>query len=428
MLTNPTDPEQIRAETVKLACTLAREHGQERTPPIVWPRIVEAAVQGETTGLCRGKREIFLTVPSGASIPQCLALICHEVAHWLAPMREQHGSRWARWFGVCLAAYGVELPPGGLTGTKHDIHQQARQALATRLGERQATRPEGDEAPPEELVIAELGDDKRSAVLRKVAKLLALSERAGSEAEAATAAAMATRLLRVYQLSMSDLDANERDLEDPMTDELQWCGCTRRVHWRTSLGFDLARATGCYALSYKARWRPEVKRGETCMRFFGRASAVKVCGYLYAYCLREIERIGASAARTYKRRRNRNGVTDSDGHTTYDFRYQDTPRAWGSSFRFGAACGVADKLHSRAEAEAAARSANLASMTTERALAVIDHDRDAAQEWAYAISPPTGSTNMSGGHGLGAAPGRQAGMAINVNRPLAGGRTRRLLT
>lgn len=459
MLRDPSSEKELRAETVRLA--VAAWKGSHRTPPKVTVRFTKKTY---TTGRCWRDR-LHLSVPRGASVPQVIALICHEVAHWLAPADADHGKPWREAFRACLALY--DAPLDDLGGTKFDVDDRARTALAARLRLPQVGAVPADADAP---VVGVVDPEKREDVARRVAKYLALAANNTNEHEAATAATRAERLLRAYRLTMEDVAATERDSTDPVTHILVCQGTRRRVDWRITLGFDLSRVVGCYALSMS--WtRCEEHPGEfhSAMRFIGRRSTVSVCGHIYAFLLREIESVAVAATARYAAERG--GKLDEVGHAieqakdgmhgeqevgrgphmdgslsrkgtgspewwAHHKRLQEAreeaekwdspPRAWGTSFRSGAAKAAVKRLRQDRERDEAT--------TTFGTTALVLARRDYAEAETWAHAHLSIGSSWSGGSSARSASGRSAGEAaghsIRVDNALAakGGGGTKLLT
>lgn len=414
MLKDTKDRAQVREETVRLACRLARNSGQRRIPPKVFVRYTDRT---HASGVCKGRHSITLRLPRGASVPQALALICHEVAHWLAPRDEKHGDIWRMWFAKCANAYEAGVDGELKAGTKNDVHDRVRKALAARLNLPQANAvdlPTVDVA----VVTQPIDDAKRTKVCRQVAQALILAAKAGNEHEATVAALTASRLLRAYRLTMEDVTESHRNEEDPLVSRFLCQGVSRRVGWRAKLGFGVATALGCYSLSTYRRLCPSCKeRGvqanHTQMQYFGRKSAVDIAAYVYIYLLREIDRLARIGVKSRKI-----GEADNGGRST-------SSRAWGSAFRSGCVYSALVKLNETAKKDAKDAAAREADACDERAVALLRTDYADAEEYAYAKIGHTIGRGRSYSGGRGSAAGRDAGLAagatIQVSRAVGGG-------
>lgn len=133
--------------------------------------------------------------------------------------------------------------------------------------------------------------EANDAVLAKVRKLLALAgNRSATEGEAAAAAAAAQRLIEQHRLDAAMLD----DVATPPADEPIGvdhdpldASMKSRVAWRGTLAQGIANANGCRIFWHAGRQ----------LRVIGAASRVAAVRTLYAWLVREVERLGAEAAR-----------------------------------------------------------------------------------------------------------------------------------
>jgi uncharacterized protein DUF2786 len=142
-------------------------------------------------------------------------------------------------------------------------------------------------------------------VIEKVAKLLALAAGRGTTPEeAATAAAAAQRLMLRHRIEQAEVDAVDAD--DPIgltspgggNEEGGPEGALYQKHrWQLDLLKAIAGANGCMPVIMRK------ERAGKWMQLVGRRSDLDICGYLWAYLSREIERLrveqtrGWSAAR-----------------------------------------------------------------------------------------------------------------------------------
>jgi hypothetical protein len=122
----------------------------------------------------------------------------------------------------------------------------------------------------------------RESIAEKIKKLLALAAKAGTREEAASAAAMAQRLMLEHKLTEADLSDLANTAE---TISEEWLagdtGKFRMMKWKECLVYGIATLNGCTALRYSN------KR----MRLIGRDSERRVVEYLSCYLIREVERL-----------------------------------------------------------------------------------------------------------------------------------------
>lgn len=141
-------------------------------------------------------------------------------------------------------------------------------------------------------------------IIEKVRKLLALSQ-SDNEHEAAAAAAKAQALLSEYNLSMSDVPAEET--------------CSMRVtktkartrqrleDWAFDLAYHTAEAFDCRYLHYAD--------GHTV--FFGVGADPEVCAWTYHYLYKTLLRMGSSYLRSPQCRRLRASRSKNNARTSY---------------------------------------------------------------------------------------------------------------
>jgi len=118
-------------------------------------------------------------------------------------------------------------------------------------------------------------------IIEKIAKLLRLAE-SDNINEATTAAAQAQRLMDRHKI-----DAHSR-LEDevaPLEEDIIDCDdaldyLRKRVAWKTHLSAVIADANQCY---------PYTRRASICL--VGRPTDIQAVRYMYAYLVREVERL-----------------------------------------------------------------------------------------------------------------------------------------
>jgi len=152
-------------------------------------------------------------------------------------------------------------------------------------------------------------------LLDKVKKLLRLAERTNNEGEAAAAAGAAQRLIERHRLDVASLDlseAREAPAEAPEQAVLDGAeGRRNRCAWRGSLASGVARANACRVYWTGPR-----------LQIVGAPSDTATVRYLYAYLVREIDRLAE---------------TKSGG------------KAWVHAWRMGAVATVSQRLREARE-------------------------------------------------------------------------------
>lgn len=194
-------------------------------------------------------------------------------------------------------------------------------------------------------------------ILDRIRKLLALA-RSSNPHEAAAAAARAAELMAQHQLAEASL---EREVEAVGEHELDRCG--RKVTWKSMLARGVCLACGC-----DCYWaRPWIDgAGGRSLRIIGRAADVDAARYLYAYLVREIERLTRAAW---------------NGRHSHA-KAMESARAWKNAFRSGAASEIARRLRTaRQDALDAARKRAVDDAATSEALVRVDRDAAAVTDY-----------------------------------------------
>jgi hypothetical protein len=231
-------------------------------------------------------------------------------------------------------------------------------------------------------------------IVQKIRKLLALSE-GSAGAEAATAAAMAHKLMRKHAIEQSALDEAALLAEDPLT----------RIHlpisrasWTAQLGWALATHCNVRALR-GSRWYDDengvsFKRQQYYLVGYGHASDLAIWEYLYSVAHREIERLAKEYIKAEKER------------------YGYVTRTEMSEWRVSAVAGLRTKLYRmRREARAEPGGSKTALVLQSRAQRAL----------AYQESRCTAGRNYRSTVSAGSAAGRAAGASINLRSAIARG-------
>ena len=133
-------------------------------------------------------------------------------------------------------------------------------------------------------------DEKLKSVIDKVRKLLQLSQSDNAN-EAATAAAMANKLLDQYRLSMADVDD---DIEKIIDDPQYIYSSKRMIGWKVALAKCLATHYGCYV--WNEYFTTMTGRKQSNLRLAGRQSDIDIVKYMYAWLTTECERLSKKEA------------------------------------------------------------------------------------------------------------------------------------
>lgn len=147
-------------------------------------------------------------------------------------------------------------------------------------------------------------------LLDKLAKIKAHAESAakiGSTQEAETFSAMLQQLLLKHKLSMSDIEVEQQEKDEPVGEkQIHWQGVKvrkTRVAWIEKLSSIVARAFFCRIL---------VHPGSSLITLVGRASDIACAEYLIVVLTRSVEKMSLQEYdREWLRVKNEEGSTDS---------------------------------------------------------------------------------------------------------------------
>lgn len=221
-------------------------------------------------------------------------------------------------------------------------------------------------------------------IVDRIRKLLALSKSSNPN-EAANAAAAAQKLMDRHRIEQAALEEPEtedepiRDFEDPLDSG------RRMPTWRKRLAVNIADANNCRIYLRHG--------GGTDVAIVGRAADAQTVRYLYAYCVREIDRL-----------------TRSHG--------SGNGRTWCNNFRIG--CVDAIRIKLEAQREQVKREMLESSSDTERTKYAIQKVSDKGTEVERWVERNMNlrkapRPQMRGDHGARRA-GQRAGASINLNR------------
>jgi hypothetical protein len=236
-------------------------------------------------------------------------------------------------------------------------------------------------------------------ILEKVRNLLRLAGDKGNENEAAAAAAAAQKLIERHRLDMAMLEVADdlptaediRECEDPLDRG------KAVVAWKGALASGLSLANGC-----RIFWR----RGSIVI--VGAGSDVQTVRYLYAYFVREVDRLAKQ--------------------------YAGNGKSWLHAWRVGCASTISKRLkeaaeEARAEARGEARSADdrgVALVRVNSGIARIDARGSAAAQYLQdhlKLKKTKSVVRANGGYQQGQIDGRRVQMANGsaaLGAPVAG--------
>lgn len=164
--------------------------------------------------------------------------------------------------------------------------------------------------------MTELSEDK----LHKIKKLLDLSRNAGSEAEAALAAARAAELMTRHNLTEAELRLlDPTNTAEPIEKAFALDGSVpkRMAAWKATVAYAVAHLYGCHQYYCGGQ-----------LRLLGRKSACEAVQYTYHYLVREVDEL---CEKIYESTGLKLGRGDA--------------KRWRNNFRLGASNGLSRRLH-----------------------------------------------------------------------------------
>jgi hypothetical protein len=216
-------------------------------------------------------------------------------------------------------------------------------------------------------------------ILKKLKDLLRMAEGKASAEEAATAAAIAQKLITKYQIDLSVLEDKEDIKKAPPL------YCSQRVsHWRSDLAYWICNLNGC--VMYHAQYND----GNVGLGIVGRPTDSVFVRWLFAHCCNEIDRLCAEAM----------GRGDGAGKT------------WSNSFRHGAVNILIHRLKKAQEEQVQASSCT--------AMVKLDSRQEVVNQWIVKNMDLKHSKDHStrSFNATAYIAGQEAGNKIVLNRPL----------
>jgi len=244
----------------------------------------------------------------------------------------------------------------------------------------------------------EASKEKLDRVVEKIRKLMNLAE-SNNENEAASAAALAQRLMVQYDLESAVLAAEagddakeqEEDIEESSMGDLE--SFARRAAWKDWLIMYITKANGVYVYTSHKGMQGKCKT----YRLIGQPRHVATVRYLYVYLAREIERHSKAQGK-------------------------GKGAVWSNTFRQSAALTVGERLKEANRAEADAAKNRLAGNCTalvavETAEQRIGERASEAKAWSRKQHGKftTGQSGRSRYDSAGAAAGRACGASLNLS-------------
>lgn len=246
-------------------------------------------------------------------------------------------------------------------------------------------------------VIEEATITDKDKLVDRIRKLLAKAKSAkeiGSEAEAASFAAAAQKMLAKYKLEMSDIEFTTMEREEPVGDEYVQGTKRSREAWAERLASIVARAHYCRIL---------VVTGSDSIILIGRATDRAVAAYVFTTLREFAERQSDKDARVFrKQQRSQIGATIG---TNRNF-----PAAWLEAF----VTRISERYYAeRREMEQAAKTAGTSLIRLSNALAVVDEELERRRK-SGATSKVKSAAGRSSANDAGHRAGRAAGDAATI--------------
>lgn len=206
----------------------------------------------------------------------------------------------------------------------------------------------------------------RQDAMRRVRALLARAADTDSADEAATAAALAEKLMTKFEIETATINDTEDDINtEPITDygdkgaPLYVSGGKQMATWRGILAMRLARLYAC-CIYREYRWNEKKRRSASTLEIIGRPGDVESVRYMFQYLSREIDRLAREQGR-------------------------GCGRTWCNNFRIGAIRGVICKMQEarRCAYNEARRAATgkCALMRVDQAITKITHRARETERW-----------------------------------------------
>lgn len=237
-------------------------------------------------------------------------------------------------------------------------------------------------------------NDELRNVLEKVARLRALAARAGTQAEAETAAAQADAIIAKYRLVEAEIEAAGAQPSEAceLHEEPLDIGEHLSAEWLGILGYGLAQQYGCYIFRIPNRrtWdqsKCEVVTTPARYPVYGRRSDVDLLRYMYAWLKVEILRL-------------------SEG---------ERGRADKNAFRHGAVSGFLKALRESTAAQVAQTTSPASA-----ALVLVSRSEDAEKLCRAQNKLGSGRTSGSRGSSEAWARGKQAGVHLHGSQKKIG--------
>lgn len=164
----------------------------------------------------------------------------------------------------------------------------------------------------------------KEKIIDRIKKLLALAA-SSNEHEAANAAARAAELMVEHQIEMAEVNVIGAGEETPEPMDSAVTDPVKNALWKGIISHGIALANGCGSLYARA------ERGKV-LKFYGPASAVAACVYVFHYLVNEVERLADAGWETALEENPMHSPTPGE------------KKRWTTSFKRGAAGVIQDRL------------------------------------------------------------------------------------
>jgi hypothetical protein len=234
--------------------------------------------------------------------------------------------------------------------------------------------------------------EKRTKIIELIAKLKRLSVDNPNKEEAALAAARMQELATKYKIEQAEiLDAEEDKLEINQHEFYTEKGI-RFSRWKLAIAYRLAKINGCAAIRSQGYEYKNIKVKEPAkVIIVGTEEAVQIVKYMFAYIVREIERLSKIALNKYNEELGKFGKGG---------------KSYANAFKVGAGDAVVSRLNKQRW--------NIVKHN-ETALAVIDKEYNESAEWMrrhFTIKKAPCSVRATSHEGY--SDGRNAGSKIGL--------------
>lgn len=170
-------------------------------------------------------------------------------------------------------------------------------------------------------------------ILKKIKKLLALSNKNSNENEAAAAAAKAQELLLQYNLSMAQVESTDFEKRERVSHEYREIFRQNKINWKVDLANTVATANLCHILT----------SGRSLI-WIGKPSNIEVAEYLWATLADDLESICDRRWNEIVKLREMERDTGISVFTDYSLRYVHG-KTWKNSFYYGALNTISQRLN-----------------------------------------------------------------------------------